>query len=98
MTRILLVVALCALLLLTACGVFTPEQAAGIEATLRQAATDGAITQAQLEAALEALHSQTSPDWTTLSAIAANIGLTLAGVPAYVSWSQKRQATATAKP
>lgn len=98
MTRLLLFAALCALLLLTACGVFTPEQAAGIEATLRQAAVDGAITPAQLEAALKALHSQTGPDWTTLSAIAANIGLTLAGVPAYVSWQQKKATTKATTP
>lgn len=98
MTRFLLFAALCALLLLTACGVFTPEQVASAEVVLRRSLDAGEITQAQFNAALEALHAAGGPDWATMSAIGVNLALNLLGVPAYVSWQQKRAAAKATTP
>lgn len=75
--------ALCALLCLfaCACSVLTPEQKANVRTTVQSEYEAGNITQAQRDAAIEALDSDEPFDWSILGLVGANLALALLGAP-----------------
>lgn len=78
------IVLLFACLVLVACGVLSPQQKAGIRATLNNELVSGNITNAQYDAAIEAMDNDKPIDWETLGFVGANILLALIGGPAIV--------------
>lgn len=79
-----LATALLAALILPSCGVLTPQQRSNVRTTVEQEYIAGNITQAQRDAAIEALDNDKPFDWTTLGVIGTNILLSLVGAPMIV--------------
>jgi hypothetical protein len=82
---VVVVVALAAVLVLASCGAISPEHAANIESGLRQMLAEGAISQVQFDALVEALHAKTGPDWTAIGTSVATAAAAFFGIPLYIS-------------
>ena len=78
----LLTCALCAFLaVLPGCGFLSPQQKASVLTTLSHEHDLGNITDAQYNAAVEAVQQDKAFDWETLGLVGANILLMFLGVP-----------------
>jgi hypothetical protein len=81
--RILTTVWMCCIVLcLPACSLFTPQQRSAAITELDAARSRGDITQAQHDAAVEAIRTDPkSVDWVALGSVGLNIMLGILGVP-----------------
>lgn len=82
---VVILAALAAVLVLASCGAISPEHAASIESGLRQMLAEGAISQVQFDALLEALYAKTGPDWTAIGTALASTAAAFFGIPIIVS-------------
>lgn len=66
---------------LPACSVLSPQQRDNVRWTIEEEYAAGNITQAQRDAAIEALDKDEPFDWSVLGLVGANLALALIGAP-----------------
>ena len=88
MNRLLACILCLAIAALPGCGILNPQQRESTRAVLDDAYATGQITQAQYDAATEALAKDEPFDWASLGLIGANIALALLGAPMVVRYQR----------
>lgn len=84
MKHFLVYVLACLLAVAPACSVLTPQQRAAAKEQIESEYLSGNITQAQRDAAIEALDNDAPVDWETLGIVGVNLIMALVGGPLIV--------------